>query len=223
VLTKPEMPNSEEIADWHDSVSRVYDLAYTREVDRMEDALHQRVFARWIHPETFVLDVGCGTGHALRMMEPRPRYYVGVDLSLGMLREAKQRHPEVGFYHADITEGLPWTAHDFDVVVASYAVLNYVEDLANVVSTLSQAAPTIIASIGSPALARRRRLSGSSPGQVFHSLDTVRAAFEASYGRVRITGFSSRLHDWGMLPGVRFPKRLAYYWLVEATQGDDSF
>ena len=72
-----------------------------------------------------VLEVGCGTGLIMRGLDGRARRLVGVDISPGMLAEARRR----GF---DVFEGraekLPFADASFDLVY-SFKVLAHVPDI----------------------------------------------------------------------------------------------
>ncbi len=51
------------------------------------------------------IDIGCGSsGRILDLLIRRGFEVEGLDFSAGMLRLARQRHPQVSFYHADICE-----------------------------------------------------------------------------------------------------------------------
>jgi ubiquinone/menaquinone biosynthesis C-methylase UbiE len=72
-----------------------------------------------------VLEVGCGTGLILRGLDGRAKRLVGVDISPGMLAEARRR----GF---DVFEGraekLPFTDESFDLAY-SFKVLAHVPEI----------------------------------------------------------------------------------------------
>jgi SAM-dependent methyltransferase len=69
-----------------------------------------------------VLDVGCGPGEhsheVLRLWNAA--WYAGVDVSVGMVRDAKLRYPAVNFIAADGCS-LPFPNGSFDVVTSSFA------------------------------------------------------------------------------------------------------
>ena len=69
-----------------------------------------------------LLDIACGTGNQLianRPIAPEARM-VGVDGSLGMLRQARAKTPDIGWLQADAT-ALPLAACSFDFVSCQYA------------------------------------------------------------------------------------------------------
>lgn len=68
-----------------------------------------------------ILDVGCGTGSlldALHAWGRAPSVYVGLDLSAGMLREARGTHPGAGLARAE-AGALPVASAAFDLVVSA--------------------------------------------------------------------------------------------------------
>jgi len=77
-----------------------------------------------------ILDVGCGTGNQLvanRVVVPHARL-VGLDRSLGMLRQAQAKAPDIAWVQADGTV-LPFQAQSFDFVTCQYA-LHHIQDKA---------------------------------------------------------------------------------------------
>lgn len=78
------------------------------------EAKHREILARHVKPTDHVLDAGCGYGRLLDLMpEDRQRadeddvgYYVGVDLSPDLIREAKQRYEKISEWLLPGEEGL---------------------------------------------------------------------------------------------------------------------
>ncbi len=74
-----------------------------------------------------VLDAACGTGAVTQQLLSRGHDVVGVDVSEGMLAQARQAAPEAHLLAGDITD-LPLPDDDVDHVVCSLA-LAHVDDL----------------------------------------------------------------------------------------------
>jgi ubiquinone/menaquinone biosynthesis C-methylase UbiE len=77
-----------------------------------------------------VLDIGCGTGNQLisdRGAIPNARYF-GLDRSLGMLRQARRKAPEIAWVEAD-GAALPFLACSFDFVCSAFA-FHHIDDKA---------------------------------------------------------------------------------------------
>lgn len=72
-----------------------------------------------------VLDVPCGTGRLRNVLERRKMRYVGIDVSLPMLREA-QRSTADGWMQGEV-QRLPFLDDSFDVVVCC-RLLHHVKD-----------------------------------------------------------------------------------------------
>jgi ubiquinone/menaquinone biosynthesis C-methylase UbiE len=85
---------------------------------------------RTLSDPLFILDIGCGTGSQLvanRAVVPHGRL-VGLDRSLGMLREARPKAPDIAWVQADGAR-LPFQARSFDFVTCQHA-LHHVQDKA---------------------------------------------------------------------------------------------
>jgi ubiquinone/menaquinone biosynthesis C-methylase UbiE len=75
-----------------------------------------------------VLDVGCGTGNQLianRPVLPSARL-VGLDRSLGMLRQARPKAPDIAWVQADAS-ALPFQTESFDFITCQFA-LHHIQD-----------------------------------------------------------------------------------------------
>ncbi len=74
-----------------DSTAATYDYIATRYAARATYPLEQELvrFRQMVPTDGLVLDVGCGPGQYARALEARGLRVVGLDLSLGMLRQAQ--------------------------------------------------------------------------------------------------------------------------------------
>jgi SAM-dependent methyltransferase len=70
-------------------------------------------------PAGYILDAGCGTGAHLLALRRAGSQPVGVDLSMGMLRIARDRLPGIPLAQANLNEGLPLARGVFDAAVCS--------------------------------------------------------------------------------------------------------
>jgi ubiquinone/menaquinone biosynthesis C-methylase UbiE len=107
----------DEFADWYE---RERHDGYHALIDELESDLVVPL-AR----DREVLEIGCGTGLILRRVAPVARRAVGLDLSEGMLRRARERGLEA--IKGTATE-LPFGEGEFDLVY-SFKVLSHVRDL----------------------------------------------------------------------------------------------
>jgi len=112
----------------YDELARSYDSIYTDRVCRSEDEAVAAWLASMIGPGASVLDIGCGTGWLLDHLdrEVDQSGYVGVDLSAGMLKQAKAKHPWHKFIRWDMGDDWP-LLHEggVDVVVSTFASPSY--------------------------------------------------------------------------------------------------
>ena len=79
----------------------------------------ERLCRRFVSPGARVLELGCGDGDLLASLSPDPAASLGVDLSAGMVEQARVRHPGLRFVVGD-AEALDLPGErPFDAVVAS--------------------------------------------------------------------------------------------------------
>jgi len=78
-------------------------------------------FLQRLAPNSSVLDVGCGPGHHAKVLANAGHDVVGIDLSDGMLTQARQRVPSIGFLKMDMKQ-LQFSSDAFDAVWCSAAV-----------------------------------------------------------------------------------------------------
>jgi ubiquinone/menaquinone biosynthesis C-methylase UbiE len=99
----------------HDSAAR-----WLREVQT------QALAALALSPNDVLLDVGCGTGAAVRDAAPQVRRAVGFDLSAGMIAHAQARATaeqlsNVEFQQGDVSGPLPFDDGEFTALVCTTA------------------------------------------------------------------------------------------------------
>jgi 2-polyprenyl-3-methyl-5-hydroxy-6-metoxy-1,4-benzoquinol methylase len=92
-----------------------------------------------------VLDAGCGLGYLARVLDSRGAVVTGIDLSPRLVELAVERENErpegtatIDYRVADLSAGLPEGMGPFDAI-ASYLVLNDVDDYRGFASTLAGA------------------------------------------------------------------------------------
>jgi ubiquinone/menaquinone biosynthesis C-methylase UbiE len=116
-----------------DGVAEEYDESLPDHV--MAHLTARRVaFSRALVPGGKLLDVGCGTGRFLEAMPTAGYELTGIDISAGMLEEARERG-------LDVVEGssgdMPFEDDTFDLVV-TFAVLHHLIDPELVRATLRE-------------------------------------------------------------------------------------
>lgn len=70
-----------------------------------------------------VLDIGCGPGHVTAFLREAGAPVTGVDLSPGMLEEARRLNPGLEFREADM-RSLPWSDSSVAGIAAPYSVIH---------------------------------------------------------------------------------------------------
>ena len=110
-----------------------YNGVYRASRFQIEDRIVARHLSRAFPPGRTVVDLGCGTGALIDLINIPMYEYLGYDLSHHMVTEARYQHPGYWFSQADITK-LP---HDIVAstpvdVYLGWAVLNEVSDPAAV-------------------------------------------------------------------------------------------
>jgi len=103
---------------------------YSGEVSR----LHELIGRHKLCPGTDLLDVACGTGKHLQLLQ---QWYTveGLDLDPCMQDIARQRCPEVTIHQADMVDFD--LGHQFDVIVCLFSSIGYVRTVANLRKSLS--------------------------------------------------------------------------------------
>ena len=105
----------------YDAIAELYDSTPHREKSADPELI---AFLAGCGPAASLtlLDIACGTGNqqiANRGLAPDARF-VGLDGSLGMLRQARRKMPDIAWVHGD-SAALPFASGSFDFVSCQYA------------------------------------------------------------------------------------------------------
>jgi SAM-dependent methyltransferase len=103
--------------------------AYAREVSDELDhrPLEQRLLQKFAKQcDGLICDLGCGPGHVARYVSDFNTRVLGLDLSGGILREAKARHPEIIFLAGNMLE-LPFGTGKLAGIIAFYSIIHFDE------------------------------------------------------------------------------------------------
>ena len=98
------------------------------------DELEAEIAGRYLAKSATLLEAGCGTGLVLSRLRPRARQVFGVDLSRGMLAQARRR--ELDVVQASVTS-LPFADASFDLV-CSFKVLAHVEAIERAIAEMAR-------------------------------------------------------------------------------------
>jgi len=105
----------------YDAIAELYDSTPHREKSADSELI---AFLAGCGPTASLtlLDIACGTGNqqiANRNVAPNARF-VGLDGSLGMLRQARRKMPDIRWVHGDCA-ALPFISDSFDFISCQYA------------------------------------------------------------------------------------------------------
>jgi ubiquinone/menaquinone biosynthesis C-methylase UbiE len=121
----------------YDSIAQLYDTQPYRE-KTVDPELLAFLSQRGSAEALSILDIGCGTGNQLvanRAVVPHARL-VGLDRSLGMLRQARPKALDIAWVQAD-GAALPLQTESFDFVTCQYA-LHHIQDKAGMLRAVFQ-------------------------------------------------------------------------------------
>jgi ubiquinone/menaquinone biosynthesis C-methylase UbiE len=114
----------------YDAIAELYDSSPHREKSP-DPELAAFLATHEAAPLLSLIDVACGTGNQLiadRSLAPHARL-VGVDGSLGMLRQARRKSSDIAWVHGD-SAALPFAAASFDFVSCQYALHHFCDKAA---------------------------------------------------------------------------------------------
>ena len=117
-------PVSTTIRDDYDRVAGEYARRIADELAHkpFDRALLDR-FSRQVAGRGPVCDLGCGPGHVARYLREAGTDAFGLDLSEGMLAEARRLNPSMHFVHGDMN-ALPLESNVLAGITAFYAIVN---------------------------------------------------------------------------------------------------
>lgn len=115
-------PTQDRIDTTYDSVAELYDNTF-EDIAVREDELRWLVNQLGDASEFRVLDIGCGNGAFLSKLAPGLREAVGVDISAGMLEQARKRNAGNAHLSFEKLDGpkLPFPDNSFDRVISVLA------------------------------------------------------------------------------------------------------
>ena len=116
-LTKTIRKDYDKLAEEY--TRRIADELQHKPLDR---ALLDR-FAEAVKGRGDVCDMGCGPGHVARYLHERGVPVVGLDISPGMLEQARKLNPDISFREGDML-ALEMPPESFAGITAFYAIVN---------------------------------------------------------------------------------------------------
>lgn len=83
-----EKKSPRSLLEWYDKLSNSYDQLYTEEQARKHQAVHKVLQGKKFR---LLLDMGCGTGSLLQLIESTCEQIIAMDLSCGMIEIARRK------------------------------------------------------------------------------------------------------------------------------------
>jgi ubiquinone/menaquinone biosynthesis C-methylase UbiE len=99
----------------YDTIASTYDRRY---LENDYSGIEKALIAFVGQNPARVLEVGCGTGHWLRLLSEEGIRVAGLDASIGMLARAQAQTPRTALVHG-LAQHLPWATESFDLFFAS--------------------------------------------------------------------------------------------------------
>ena len=121
-----------------DGVAGRYDSLYTGPVEQAETRYIGDCLRQYVQHDTSILDVGCGTGLVLDVLDNYRGHYVGIDLSEKMLDEASRKHPAQSWIRSEILQANIPEEGSWDLVTSLFS-LNYSSRPDQVISRMRNA------------------------------------------------------------------------------------
>ena len=83
-------------------IAKRYDDLYKKEKDiAIDNKIKKKVKGL---KNKFIIDMGCGTGHLLELINVKKEKYIGIDISHEMLKIAKKRYPGYKFIQKSVMD-----------------------------------------------------------------------------------------------------------------------
>jgi SAM-dependent methyltransferase len=111
--------NNQELAERYDQWAKDYDRDLEQDFEWLGPQRAAEVFARYVPKNSRILDAGAGTGLVGKLLwEKGYRQIVALDLSSGMLAEARRKNVYQEFHQMVMGEPLGFDTDSFDAVVS---------------------------------------------------------------------------------------------------------
>ena len=85
---------------FYESIAKVYDYIFPKNRKQLEFVES----IKKISSEEKILDIGCATGNLTELLGEKTRNIIGIDLDKELLKEAKDKHPNLNFENMNMLE-----------------------------------------------------------------------------------------------------------------------
>ena len=100
---------------FYESIAKVYDYIFPKNRKQLEFVES----IKKISNEEKILDIGCATGNLTELLGEKTRNIIGIDLDKELLKEAKDKHPNLNFENMNMLEvNEKFEENSFDRVVS---------------------------------------------------------------------------------------------------------
>ena len=148
-----------------------------------------------------ILDLGCGTGLAGMVLKTNENSFTGIDISQKMLEIAKSKGVYEKLVKDDIRHFLDTNVEKFDKIIA-FDVLNYVEDMAGILSA-ARGVPLVFSVENAPQDVAELEISPA--GRYRHNPVYIRRLLiECGYQNIQSHQFALRLEENEPVEGTLF-------------------
>ena len=111
--------NNEELAERYDQWARDYDSELEKDFAYRGPQIAAEFFTRYVHKEAIILDAGAGTGIVGEILAKQEYTdLVAMDLSQGMLEEARKKNAYSELHQMVMGEPLGFLTASFDAVIS---------------------------------------------------------------------------------------------------------
>lgn len=78
--------------------------------------------------ESYILDIGSGTGHHVKNLSDNGYKAIGIDTSSAMIKKAKKNYPDMDYQNVDALSTMSFPADTFTHITCLYFTLYYIKD-----------------------------------------------------------------------------------------------
>ena len=114
------------VKDFYNGIADKYDEIYSGKEFIAEDLVVRDLILHGLTKP--VLDIGCGTGLMIGLLGLKPDQYIGVDISMEMLRRAKVKFPDFYLFNGSIVDFDGLHLQDSGSVISTYGSISYLDD-----------------------------------------------------------------------------------------------
>lgn len=114
-------------------MAKVYTTEITSEKIASDNPIHQRLFKAYVIAKDYVrgelLEVGCGEGRGIGLLEPLVDHYTAIDKIEAAINVLKEKHPESTFFVSNIPPFQRLQSDEYDSLVSFQVIEHIPNDL----------------------------------------------------------------------------------------------